>query len=208
MGSFAPVQGTVRGILCQSTQCGNDDGRERTGAGHEEFEMARQKRTTAVDKVALLRTILDEVESALAVMKQAAESARDAATHEENKPENDKDTRGLEAGYLAGAQAERALELNRTRDLVLSLVPRTFASDERIAALAIVELEDTDSDDNSRHFIVPVPGGKKFPCAGRVITVVSPASPLGDAIMGKRVGDVVEVPLGKKTKVLEIVALS
>jgi transcription elongation GreA/GreB family factor len=141
-------------------------------------------------------------------MRQAAESARVAATHEENKPENDKDTRGLEAGYLAGAQAERALELNRTRDLLMSLAPRAFAPDERIAALALVEVEDTDSGERSTFFIVPVAGGKKITVEKTVVAIVSPASPFGDAVMGKRVGDVVEVPLGKKTKEFEIVSLA
>jgi len=35
----------------------------------------------------------------------------EGATHEENKPENDKDTRALEQSYLARGQAQRVVEL-------------------------------------------------------------------------------------------------
>ena len=45
------------------------------------------------------------------VLTAAARSTHEAATHEENKAENDKDTRAIEAGYLAGAQADRVREL-------------------------------------------------------------------------------------------------
>ena len=53
----------------------------------------------AGDKAQLLAQLLAGIDDALQVMVAAALSARDAATHEENKAENDKDTRASEAGY-------------------------------------------------------------------------------------------------------------
>ncbi len=45
------------------------------------------------------------------ILKEAALATYEAATHEESKPENEYDTRGLEASYLAGAQAKRTAEI-------------------------------------------------------------------------------------------------
>src|SRR5690606_41710128 len=43
-------------------------------------------------------------------MLAAAQATREDATHEDNKAENKYDTRGLEASYLAEAQARQAEE--------------------------------------------------------------------------------------------------
>lgn len=164
-------------------------------------------RLAAVDKRALLRAVVDDLDAAIAVMVTAAKTAHEAATHAEMKPENDKDTRGLEAGYLAAGQSERAKELLQSKEALLSLTPRAFTDDDEVDVLALVTVVDADTDDESTLFVVPVPGGKKLPHAGRTITIVSPASPLGDAVVGRRVGDVVEVLLGPRRRELEIRAV-
>ncbi|MCA9555143.1 MAG: hypothetical protein KC933_34240, partial [Myxococcales bacterium] len=64
-----------------------------------------------MDKVALLAQIRAALEAELAAITASAADARSAATHEDAKPENQYDTRGLEASYLAGAQAGRAQDL-------------------------------------------------------------------------------------------------
>jgi hypothetical protein len=61
------------------------------------------KRTKAQLKAELV-TIL---EGTLAGLERAHADARAGATHEEAKPENDKDTRALEQSYLARGQAIR-----------------------------------------------------------------------------------------------------
>src|SRR5258707_8534043 len=68
----------------------------------------------AVDKRAIVVAIQEQLAAEIAVLTRAARDAHEAATHEEAKPENDKDTRSVEAAYLAGAQAERARDLERT----------------------------------------------------------------------------------------------
>jgi len=165
------------------------------------------KGAPGVDKRALLRAVVDDLDAAIAVMVKAAETAHEAATHAEMKPENDKDTRGLEAGYLAAGQSERARELVQSKDALLALTPRAFTDDDEVAPLALVTVKDTDTEEEITLFVVPVPGGKKLAHAGRTITIVSPASPLGDAVVGRRAGDVVEVLLGPRRRELEIVSV-
>jgi hypothetical protein len=50
-----------------------------------------------VDKGDLVRRLREELEREIEVLERAARSAREAATHEESRPENDKDTRGTRA---------------------------------------------------------------------------------------------------------------
>ena len=56
-------------------------------------------------KQKLIEAILLELESELSVLADAAKAAHLAATHEESVAEDPHDTRGVEASYLAGAQA-------------------------------------------------------------------------------------------------------
>ena len=151
----------------------------------------------------LRRTLAD----ALEVMLAAAKSAHAAATHPENKPENDKDTRGLELSYLAGAQAARANEI-RTALLELDAVAqrRGFAADERIGPFALVTVDETKGG-RLRLFLSPHGGGLKLTLHGGEVQVVTPQSPLGDALMGKRCGDIVEVLAGRRVRELEVVAV-
>src|SRR5580693_7749134 len=60
---------------------------------------------------ALLKEQLVRVLAAdLAVRERAYQASREAATHQEAKPENDKDTRALEQSYLARGEALRLEE--------------------------------------------------------------------------------------------------
>src|SRR5919199_112944 len=93
-----------------------------------------------LDKRALVQQLRDEIAKDVAVMSRAAQDAREAATHEEAKPENDKDTRAIEAAYLAGAQAERVRDLERTSAMLASLDLRPFRAEEPISSGALVEL--------------------------------------------------------------------
>lgn len=162
----------------------------------------------AVDKSALLATLRDDLQRALDVMLHAARSAAEAATHEESKPENDKDTRGLEQSYLARGQAARAAELKGALAQLASLEPRAFGPDERVSALALVEVVDLDSDAKERFFVSPFGGGLKVSVGGVEVKVVTAQSPIGDALIGKRVGDLVEVTAGGRVRELEIVGVS
>lgn len=64
-----------------------------------------------MDKKKLVAAICTQLELDLETQKAAALATYEAATGEESKAENEYDTRGLEASYLAGAQAKRVGEI-------------------------------------------------------------------------------------------------
>ena len=133
-----------------------------------------------MDKGAIVQGVIDQLRDQHATLERAAEAAAEGATHEEAKPENDKDTRALEASYLAGAQAAKARELLAAMN-VLRFLPLRASSTVELGSLVRV---------GSRAYIVlPHGGGLKV----QNITVVTPASPIGAALMGQSEGDIVEI---------------
>ena len=159
------------------------------------------------DKEALIAQLMQDMNEALDVMLSAAQSAHDAATHEEMKPENDKDTRGLEAGYLAAGQSARAAELQQALRGLQQVTPRAFAADESVSALAIIELEDQENESRVWVFLTPYGSGQKLRVAGREIQVATARSPLGGALLGKHVGDLIEYSAGGRRREFEILSL-
>lgn len=157
-------------------------------------------------KQALVAQLLEQLGAEIERMTKAARDAHEAATHEEAKPENDKDTRGLEAAYLAGAQAERVRELELAAKRIASLDLRDLGDGDVISASALVTLEDEDGA-RTRYFLAPHGGGLRLALDGAPVQVVTPQSPLGQALLGKARGDVVELRAKSGTREMEIVAV-
>ena len=155
-----------------------------------------------IDKRALLDDLIAQAEAELASLVRAARATHEAATHEEAKPENDKDTRGLEASYLASGQAERVRELERTVGAFRSLPMRDFSSATPIALGALVSLATEER--ALVCFVARGGGGMTSPAEGLAVQVVTPESPLGRALLGQNEGDEVEVVTGRGKRLYEI----
>lgn len=158
-----------------------------------------------MNKKALLEKFAERIAADLAVFTHAAIAAHEAATHAESKAEDQYDTRGLEASYLAGAQSKRALELEQLLALYRHVDVKPFGPDTPIASTAVVELES----DDKRYFYLMMPqgGGLNTSFDGKNIQVVTPLAPIGQALMGKRVGDSIEVFVQKVSRDYDIVTV-
>jgi transcription elongation GreA/GreB family factor len=159
---------------------------------------------TAFDKASLRAELLRVLEAELATMERAERAAREGATHEEAKPENDKDTRALEASYLARGQSLRAEELRAHVTLVKNMALRAFAEDDPIALGAVVTLEEAEH--RFVVFVAPCGGGTKL--AAGAVQVVTPRSPLCDALMGRQLGDECEVLLAGRIREIAVVSVT
>jgi transcription elongation GreA/GreB family factor len=158
-----------------------------------------------MDKQALLQELRSRLEEERATTTRMALEAAAAVTHEDNKPENDKDMRSTEASYLARGQAERARELERSVGLLASLLVRTFGPNDKITATALVELQQGKS--KLVCFVLPAAGGQRIRIDGTDVQVVTPTSPLGKALMGLSEGDEAEVSTPQGTKMYEVVSV-
>lgn len=141
------------------------------------------------------QAITERLAADLALFSAAAKTAHEAATHEENIPDNKYDTLSLEASYIAQGQANRAQDLRRALQAYQTLELQQFDDDSPIRLTALVRLEAEDGEAKS-FFIGPQEGGLKLTLEGEEIMVITPASPLGSELIGKCTGDL--VPIGKK----------
>jgi transcription elongation GreA/GreB family factor len=163
-------------------------------------------RTQRVDKRALVAALRAQIAEDLAVATRAARDAATAATHEENKPENDKDMRSTEASYLARGQAERVRELERSDNALQFLTLRDADEGEPIALGAVVTVDL----DGARitYFIAPAGGGMRTRVGGIEVQVITPEAPLGKALVGRTAGDVASVRVRGAEREYEIVEVT
>jgi transcription elongation GreA/GreB family factor len=140
------------------------------------------------------------------VLTQAALAAHAAATHSESKAEDQYDTRGLEASYLAGAQSRRALELEQILNSYRFIDVKSFGPQSPIAATALVELR-ADNGNCSTYLLMPTGGGMSVDWHGKKVQTITAQSPLGSALVGRKVGDEVSVSVAGIIRDFEIASV-
>jgi transcription elongation GreA/GreB family factor len=158
-----------------------------------------------VNKRAIIKKITEKLVSELEVYFRAAHASRAEATHEQSKAESKYDTRGLEASYLARGQSKHAVELEAAIAEFEKLGARKFADGDAIAVGALVELEH--GCENSFYFIGPRAGGTEVLHDKKEILVITPQSPLGEQLMGKKSGDQPQLNFGgakQAAKILKV----
>src|SRR5258706_11696364 len=127
--------------------------------------------------------------------RRAVEAA-EAVTHEDNRPEGDKDMRSTEASYVARGQAARVHELESARAKLHTMPLRDFGAGDEIAAGALVEVEHRGA--RTLYLLVPAAGGVRLEVGGREVHTPPTTSPLGFAIPRLGEGDEagIETPPG------------
>ncbi|MCB0350294.1 MAG: GreA/GreB family elongation factor, partial [Bdellovibrionales bacterium] len=152
----------------------------------------------------ILKEIIRELRREFMTLATSAMEAREAATSEEAKAENKYDTRGLEASYLAGAQAERARDVRKTLDQFQRLEVKKFDPDTPIGATALIE---TRSGDNPPkwYFLLAMKGGITVEVGGQSIMTLSLDSPLGQELKSRRTGDIFNFKVKNEDREYEIV---
>ena len=159
-----------------------------------------------MNKAQLIRQIVISLRESLAVLEKAARASHAEATQESSKAESKYDTRGLEAAYLAGGQARQAKEILDSIKLYEALPINNFAGDEPIDLTALVALDAGGA--RSLYFIGPKNGGLEIEHQRTEITVITPQSPLGQNLMGKRVGHRWTAKLGGSVVKYHILSVS
>ena len=160
-----------------------------------------------MDKRSLLKHILDEVEALYRGAVDAERQAYHTATHDENVAENKYDTLGLEASYLAHGQAQRVAECRADLAIYKKLTATEYSRNMPVATGALLTL--TDEQGSVLHlFLGPAAGGLKLTFDQREIMVITPAAPLGQALLGHYIDDEVEISIGGQKRAYEITAIA
>lgn len=158
-----------------------------------------------MDKARLHERLLERLESDLELARRAAQTAHEAATHEENIAENKYDTLGLEASYLAAGQSRRVGEIRRALAAWRQLPLLPYAAQRGIILGTLVHLVD---DDGGEQWLLlgPDGAGLKLTDGARDVLVITARSPLGAALLGQHEGDEFEREIAGRQRRFEIVA--
>jgi transcription elongation GreA/GreB family factor len=140
-----------------------------------------------VNKRALIKKILAQLQAELESYARAARAAHAEATDPQSKAENKYDTRGLEAAYLAGAQSRQAAETQNAIEAFQKMAVREFKTGEPADLSAVVEIES--HGERSFFFIGPCKGGLELKHGGMEVLVITPQAPLGQQLVGRKPGD-------------------
>lgn len=146
------------------------------------------------------KVLVDQLVRQLEASARAALSARDAAAAEarEGATPDEKREDARAAHQLASfgrAQQGRAQQALADADTLATFRPGPFDEKSKIVVGAIVEIEDGDTGEGRTFFLAPVGAGMTLtgPGGDGHLSVVTPASPIGRAVLGKRTGEWIDV---------------
>ena len=144
-----------------------------------------------MNKSAIRDQILVQLRKELALQTRAAQLSREEAISEESRPENQYDMHSQEAAYLAEGQARLAAEIAGNIALYEALAVPPVTADGLVALGTAVAIENGGK--LTWYFIGPRSGGLELEVDGLSVLVLTPQSPLGRELLGKRLGDTVRV---------------
>ncbi|HIP07659.1 MAG TPA: transcription elongation factor GreAB [Mariprofundaceae bacterium] len=157
-----------------------------------------------MNKQKIINLIITQLEASINVAQQAVDVARDTAIHKDCLGSSKYETMGTEASYLAKGQGERLLELQRAFAYFKQLSPQPTATAELVSR---VTLED-EQGQRQTLLLAGDAGGLKVKQGDETITVVTPKSPLGRNLVGKAVGDDIELKVGGKINYFEVIGVA
>ena len=143
----------------------------------------------------IIQQLQQELDTAIAASNQAHASATDS----ENIPDNKYDTLALEAAYLAHGHSQRIQDLQNSVQQYRHFTQQPFNKSSSIDIGALITLEDEQLN-QQQLFIGPVAGGLMIKEDQDTITVITPQTPLGQALIGKYLDDEVTINTVKTTQ--------
>lgn len=148
-----------------------------------------------ISKQALVALIISELKQELNQAISAANEAHAAAVDDQSVAETQYDTLAIEASYLAEGQSRRVQALHTALHDYHTVNLVDFNKNSALALTALVQLA---QDEQEPHwfFIGPAAGGFRCILSAQHITVITPKSPMGLALIGKYQDDDIDIKLG------------
>lgn len=150
------------------------------------------------------REIFEKILAALGELRDTAEKAREAAQKEANSHvgamESRYDTFKEEAQYEAAAQEKRTVEYRNGMSLITALMLSSdFNQPSTVARVGTIVRVVNDSEEQKHYILSPSGGGVEVSHEGINYFTLTPESPLGKEIIGREIGDEIELKIRKAT---------
>lgn len=158
-----------------------------------------------VNKTHLKERLITMIKADIEKQLQSFESARQASIDAPGRMQSRYDTTGIESAWVADGLA-RALREKESNLKCLEAFHWT-ESNTYVSIGSIVKILSSDSPAPEYFFVIPVLSGCELYENGLTITTLSPETPLGSALMGKKVREKIEVnfPLRRTITVEELI---
>jgi transcription elongation GreA/GreB family factor len=144
-----------------------------------------------MNKADIVQKIIEQLNDKISVLTKSAKEAHEVATSEEFAAKSKYETFALESSYLAEGQAKRAEELREALEAYQVISNRKYSKNTPIDLTALITLEDEEGKKKTV-YLGPFAGGMKLKFKSNEVTVVTPSSPLGKALVGRKQGEVFE----------------
>lgn len=145
------------------------------------------------EKNRLIETVIRQLEGAFDRQVRANAQANAASAQSAAGAEKQRDTTGFESAFLAHGYARHGRDLARWIDALRALPLEDFSGQE-IDLGALVEVEF--AGEVEAYLVLGCGGGIELASSGRRVTVVTPESPLGRALIGNFEAGLVVLPSG------------
>ena len=155
-----------------------------------------------LSKEQVFKQIREGLRNQISGTEKAVEQAREAFKVGDDRAEN-RGERGAiqEKSWLLSAQAARLDELRRQ---LFAIENTELEAHSAVSLGAVVLVEEPDGGRREHYLVHPALGGTEIEVEGLTLLAISPASPMGAALLGRRAGDEIEVQLPATTRRLTI----
>ncbi len=167
--------------------------------------------STSSKSIEIVQAILASIREQLSQAKSIAQQAAEAATGEESRAEDKHDTRSTEASYLARgqslrvAQFESELEYYSAQLASLEKDSGARAPRESVAACTWVRVQNQKQVRD--YWVTTMSGGTSYRVGDLEVHTLSLSSPLGDALLGARTGDEVEIDSPQGPRIYRVLSV-
>jgi transcription elongation GreA/GreB family factor len=155
-----------------------------------------------MNKSAILAQFHQVLAQELATLTRAAQEAFAAATDPDSKAENKYDTRNLEASYIARGQAQRVEELQQAVTALADFAEIPRPARPLISLGALITLQA--GSETNYYVIASHGGGAEIIFEGKEICLLTPRSPLGEKLVGRRKGETIPLRPGLRATILAV----
>lgn len=138
----------------------------------------------------VIQIVIESLKASHSTLKKAIAESDANSSSDESKSESKYDTRGVEASYLAEGQREF---LNKQEaDLKKLEYLKSTDEPDRVLLGSLVVLSHSQGEEN--YLVLPAGAGIEVEHEDQFYTVITPASPIGQNLLGAELGSGVDVP--------------
>ena len=156
------------------------------------------------DKEKIFNLVKEHLNHDLTIAADEMQRVREVAISTDSKADED-DAGNVEASYLESAQSKRLAEIQQASQVLDHVQLRKFSKRDGVSVTALVQLQWDNRD--FFYFILPQSGGLKVSYQDCEVRLATPQSPLGKELLGKKIGDSIEVGTPTSIRAYEVVGI-